>query len=116
MAADECEQEPPDLGIETAVDPFDEKLTFIEDPLSRSKINAVRPFNQASSDGGGQPIRIVVCSDGSKYIKQGNHRMYAAREDGLRSVKALTYSPEQWQASFVTSFEPWGHNNPSIGP
>ena len=34
--------------------------------------------------------------------------MFAAREDGLRSVKVLTYSPEQWLASFVTSFEPSG--------
>ena len=29
------------LVLKNAVDPFDEKLIFIEDPLSRSKINAV---------------------------------------------------------------------------
>jgi hypothetical protein len=116
MAADDRSQEPPDLGVEGSVDPCDETLTFIEDPLSKYKINAVRPFDQAASDGGGQPIRVVVCNDGTKYIKQGNHRLYAARLDGLRSVKGLVYSPEQWEASFETSFEPWGKNKPAIGP
>jgi hypothetical protein len=31
-------------------------------------------------------------------------------------VKGLIYSPEQWEASFETSFEPLGNNNPAIGP
>ena len=65
---------------------------------------------------GGEPIRIVIRNDGGKYIKQGNHRLYAARQDGLRSVKALIYGPEQWEASFESSFEAWGSNDPGIGP
>jgi hypothetical protein len=84
--------------------------------VSNTLVKRARPFDQAASDGGGEPIRIVVCGDGTKYIKQGNHRLYAARLDGLRSVKGLIYSPEQWEASFETSIEPWGKNKPAIGP
>ena len=116
MTAADLSQEPPDLGVEGTVDPSDDRLVFTEDPLSRHKIDAVRPFDQAASDGGGEPIRIVIRNDGGKYIKQGNHRLYAARQDGLRSVKALIYGPEQWEASFESSFEAWGSNDPGIGP
>jgi hypothetical protein len=116
MTGDDLSQEPPDLGVEETIDPLDDRLVFTEDPLSRQKIDAVRPFNQAASDSGGQPVRVTVCTDGSKYTKQGNHRLYAARLDGLRAVNALIYTPEQWEASFEMSFDGRGNNNPGIGP
>jgi hypothetical protein len=51
MAADERSQNPPDLGVEGSVDPCDETLVFIEDPLSRYRINAVSAVYTRMADG-----------------------------------------------------------------
>ena len=116
MASGDRPPDSPDLGIEGTIDPTDPRLVFAEDPLSRHKIAAVRPFVQELSDGGGQPIRVVLADDGGIYLKQGNHRVYAARLDGLRVVGVRIYNQEQWEASFEQSFERWGNDNPGFGP
>jgi hypothetical protein len=116
MSGDDCDQDPPDLGTESPIDPFDERLHFVEDPLSRMKIEAARPFDQEKSDNGGSPMRVVVCPNGDKFIKQGDHRIYAAREDKLHSVKVLMYTPEQWEIFSEQSFDRTGSNNPRVGP
>jgi hypothetical protein len=105
---------PPDQGIRTAIDPFG-PIVFREDPLYRSKIDAVRPFDQRLSDCGGHPIRIVQQHQWM-YIMQGNHRLYGAREDGLRLVEVLLYDPDTWFVSFGVRFRPWGSRNPTLKP
>jgi hypothetical protein len=116
MTGDGCDQEPPDLGCVVTIDPFDERLHFIEDPLSRTKIEAVRPFDDRASFASESPIRVVICEDGDKFIMNGNHRIYAAREDAVRIVMVKLYTPRQWEDSFEYEFKRVGNNNPMVGP
>ena len=112
MTGEDNLDDPPDLGEWGSIDPTDDRIHFLEDPLSRAKVDAVRPFDQAKSDGGGQPIRVVVSHDGNIFIMQGNHRVYGAREDGIRTIGVLIYSPERWEASFEIRSDRAGNNNP----
>jgi hypothetical protein len=107
--------DPTDPGVRGTINPAGDNIIFREPVLSARKIDAVKPFDQAQSDSGGQPIRVVV-SGGVKYIMQGNHRVCGAQEDGVQSVGCLIYTPEQWQEFTGMPFLPWGSNNPNIGP
>jgi hypothetical protein len=88
---------PTDPGVRGTINPVTDNIIFREPLLSARKIAAVNPFDQARSDAGGQPIRVVVDSSGVKYIMQGNHRVCGAQEDGVQSIGCLIYTPEQWQ-------------------
>jgi hypothetical protein len=107
---------PADPGVRGTIDPSRDDILFREPILSTARINATRPFNQALSDAGGQPIRVVVMADGTKTIMQGNHRAYGAQLDGVDSVEVLLYTPEQWEAFVGFPFLPGGTNNPAIQP
>jgi len=107
--------DPADSGVRSTIDPIADNIIFREPVLSARKIDATRPFDQALSDGGGQPIRVVD-DGGAKYIMQGNHRIGGAQEDGVRSVGCLVYTPEEWQEFTGMPFLPRGTNNPNIGP
>lgn len=114
-------EDPADPGVRTTVDPADENLIWREGapgapPLSRARIDATRPFNQALSDSGGQPIRVVRTADRRRFIMQGNHRLYGALEDGVDKVQVLEYTPEQWEHWTGMRFREFGSNNPAIGP
>jgi hypothetical protein len=116
MTSDGLDREPPDLGCVRIIDPFDPMLHFLEDPLSRAKIEAVRPFDDQASFESDSPIRIVESENGEKFIMQGNHRIYAAREDAVRHVTVKLYTPQQWWDSFEYEFKRDGNNNPMISP
>jgi hypothetical protein len=105
----------PDPGVRGTIDPTADTVVFREPVLSGPRIDAAKPFDQAKSDGGGQPIRVVT-HGGLQYIMQGNHRTYAAQEEGLRAVGCLLYTPEQWQEFTGMPFVPRGTNNPGIIP
>jgi hypothetical protein len=105
-----------DPGVPGTIDPTGDDILFREPVLSGSRIDATKPFDQARSDAGGQPIRVVIADDGSKHIMQGNHRVYGAQEDGVPSVGCLIYTPDQWQAFTGMPFLPRGTNNPRIDP
>jgi len=105
-----------DPGVRGAIDPVRDNIVFREPVLSKARIDATRPFNQALSDGGGQPIRVVIGVGGDKTIMQGNHRVYGAQVDVLDIVEVLLYSPEQWEALVGFPFQPGGTNNPAIQP
>lgn len=105
-----------DPGVRGSLNPSQDNIIFRELELSRSRINQTQPFNQALSDTGGQPIRVVVTQNGEMHIMQGNHRIYGAREQGLPNAEALIYTPEQWEVLTESSFVPRGTNFPAITP
>jgi hypothetical protein len=105
---------PHDPGVRGTLNPAKDNILFREAKLFRRRLNKVRPFNQALSDSGGQPIRVVVGPSGEKYIMQGNHRVWGAQIDGLQAVEALIYTPDQWEALTGSPFVPRGTNNPAI--
>jgi hypothetical protein len=105
-----------DPGVRGSLNPTQDNIIYREYKLSRLQIEDTKPFNQALSDNGGQPIRVVVTQGGEKYIMQGNHRIYGAREQRLQNVEAIIYTPEQWEVLTESPFVPRGTNNPAIGP
>lgn len=107
---------PSDPGVRGTINPVADNIIFREPVLSGRKIDATKPFNQALSDGGGQPIRVVVDSGGVKYIMQGNHRVCGAQEDSVQGVGCLLYTPEQWEEFTGMPFLSRGTNNPQVGP
>jgi hypothetical protein len=114
MTSDDPLEEPIDPGVWGTIDPMEDEIVFREETLSRARVDAVRPFDQAKSDKGDQPIRVVVRQQTEKHIMQGNHRAFGAQEDGVRDVRALVYSPEEWEAFTGIPFRPRGTNNPEI--
>jgi hypothetical protein len=102
-----------DPGVRGIIDPAADTVVFREPVLSVSKIDAVKPFSQARSDGGGQPIRVVQ-HGGLQYVMQGNHRTFAAQEEGLRGIGCLLYTPEQWEAFTGMPFVTRGTDNPGF--
>ncbi len=105
-----------DPGMWGSINPTQDKIMFVQSELSGGGINRVSPFNQSLSDSGGQPIRVVVAESGEKYIMQGNHRIYGAKEQGLQKVEVIIYTPEQWEILTEGPFVPSGTNNPRIVP
>ncbi len=77
------------------------------------RVDAVRPFDQALSDGGGQPIRVVA-TNGEAHVMQGNHRVFGAQQDGVTRVGALFYTPEQWADFTGLPFLPGGTDTPAV--
>src|SRR5262245_53386197 len=108
--------DPANPGVWGSINPALDDIVFREPLLHQARVDAVRPFDQALSDGGEQPIRVVVVSMGEKYVMQGNHRVLGAQWDGLHSVGAWVYTPEQWEAYTGMPFTPGGTNNPAILP
>jgi len=102
-------------GQWASIDPASEDILFREDPLSRTKIEALKPFRPELSNAS-QPIRVVATREVKKVIMQGNHRVMAALEQGLRSVPALVYNEEQWEILTEMAFVARGTNNPRIVP
>jgi hypothetical protein len=76
----------PDPGVRGTINPVKDDIIYRELELDGDRITAYKPFNQSLSDAGGQPIRVVVTTDGKKYIMQGNHRALGAAEEGVQSV------------------------------
>ncbi len=103
-------------GVWGKINPAKDDIVFRERELQRSRINALRPFDQTLSNGGGQPIRVVVGKSGEKYIMQGNHRIYGAQIDGLQEVEAIVYTPEQWEALTGSPFTLHGTRQPKLRP
>ncbi len=105
-----------DPGVRGTINPVNDNIIFRETTLRRAKIDAVSPFNQALSDAGGQPIRVVVTQADEKFVMQGNHRVRGAQAQGLQSVEGIIYNQEHWEALTGSPFLPRGTNNPAIGP
>ena len=102
----------PNVGVEEEVDPRGDRIVFREDPLSRAKVAAVRPFRQDLSDR--QPIRIVRSPDQSLLVLEGNHRVYAARLDGLGSIRAKVCNLSEREAAYGQISRRRGNNNPGL--
>jgi hypothetical protein len=102
---------PSDPGVPGTINPAHDSINYREDRLDAGKVVRYRPFDQAKSDAG-QPIRVVVTPDGAKVIMRGNHRVYGAQEDGLTSIGALLYTPEQGAAFTEMPFRAGGTAGP----
>ncbi len=109
---DDDSEDLPDVGVETEINPQSDQIEFREDPLSLAKIAAVRPFQQNLSDE--QPIRIVRSDAGRLLVMEGNHRVYAARVDGLMSIRARVCSLDEWQTAYGRISQRRGNNNPGF--
>ncbi len=70
-------------------------ILFREDTLRRPDIDTKKPFNQSLSDE--NPIEVVIDKFGNTHIVQGNHRVQAAREQGLNEVGVNAYTQKEWE-------------------
>lgn len=104
----------PDPGVRKSINLKGTRVVYREATLSSRRIDDVRPFDQALSDRSSQPIRAVIAEDGTAYIMQGNHRVFAATLDGVEFVEGLLYTPQQWQSFTGTDFKGWGAGAPPI--
>ena len=94
-----------DPGVRGSINLQDANIIYREMTLEPQQLTAVRPFDQALSDAGGQPIRAVIGDQGT-YIMQGNHRVFGATLDNLNSVDGILYTPQQWESFTGSTFNP----------
>ena len=94
-----------DPGIPASINLQETNIVYREISLNPDQLAAVRPFDQALSDAGGQPIRAVIGDQGA-YIMQGNHRIFGATLDNVNSVNGILYTPQQWESFTGSKFNP----------